>query len=78
MVRSSGPVRVDDSKAGPLIRQRRTELGITQAGLGEAVGVSRQTVIAMETGDYAPSVFLAVRVARALDTTVEELWGTSV
>lgn len=39
------------------------------------VGVSRQTVITMETGDYAPSVYLALRVARTLGTTVEALWG---
>jgi len=37
--------------------------------------VSRQTIIAMETGDYAPSVYLAVKVARALGVSVESLWG---
>jgi putative transcriptional regulator len=31
----------------------------------------------METGDYAPSVFLALKVARVLDTSVEALWGSS-
>ncbi len=78
MARAGGPVRADNSTAGSLIRERRTQLGITQAGLGEQVGVSRQTVISMETGDYAPSVFLALRVARALATSVEDLWGSSV
>ncbi|GAA1605883.1 hypothetical protein GCM10009828_036310 [Actinoplanes couchii] len=39
------------------------------------IGVSRQTVIAMESGDYAPSVYLALKVARVLTSTVEELWG---
>jgi putative transcriptional regulator len=48
---------------------------MTQQGLAAAVAVSRQTIIAMETGDYAPSVYLAIKVARALDTTVERLWG---
>jgi len=43
--------------------------------LAEAVGVSRQTVIAIEQGDYAPSVFLALRLARVLTTTVEDLFG---
>jgi putative transcriptional regulator len=37
--------------------------------------VSRQTIIAMETGDYAPSVYLAIKIARALGTSVESLWG---
>ena len=73
--RPSGPVRIEGGTAGALIRARRTELGITQNTLAETLDVSRQTVIAMESGDYAPSVFLAVRVARALDTTVETLWG---
>jgi putative transcriptional regulator len=50
-------------------------MGLTQVDLAEAVGVSRQTVITLETGDYAPSVYLALRVARTLGTTVEALWG---
>ena len=48
---------------------------MTQAELAEAVDVSRQTIIAVERGDYAPSVFLALRIARALDTTVEQLFS---
>ena len=36
--------------------------------------MSRQTVVAVEKGDYAPSVYLAVRIARALASTVEELF----
>lgn len=75
--RTSGPVRGEDSSAGLVVRKRRTELRITQAALGEAVGVSRQTVISIETGDYAPSVFCALRVARVLGVTVEDLWGAS-
>ena len=78
MARPSGPVRVDDSPAGALVKQRRSEATMTQARLADLAGVSRKTVNAMETGDYAPSVFLAIRVARALDCTVEDLWGSSV
>lgn len=48
---------------------------MTQQQLAVAVQVSRQTIIAMETGDYAPSVYLAIKVARTLGTTVEQLWG---
>ncbi|WP_454085112.1 helix-turn-helix transcriptional regulator [Georgenia sp. Marseille-Q6866] len=57
------------------VRRRRREQRLTQAELATAVGVSRQTVIAVEQGDYAPSVHLALRVARALGSTVEELFG---
>ena len=56
------------------MRQRRRIVELTQAELATAVGVSRQTIISIEGGDYAPSVFLALRVARALDTTVEDLF----
>lgn len=74
--RLGGPVRpAAGSDDGARIRSRRTSLGITQANLGDVVGVSRQTIISMETGDYAPSVYLALRVATALDTTVEALWS---
>ena len=78
MVRTGGPVRAETAGAGPVIRARRTALGITQQQLAVAIDVSRQTVIAMETGDYAPSVFLALRTARALNASVEDLWGASV
>jgi putative transcriptional regulator len=72
-----GVVRAErpDGAAGARVRARRQGLGITQAELARQVGVSRQTVITLETGDYAPSVFLALRVARSLSTSVEELWG---
>ena len=76
MVRASGPVRPDTVGYGVLIRARRNELKLTQQDMATAVDVSRQTVIAMETGDYAPSVFLALKVARTLDTSVEALWGS--
>jgi putative transcriptional regulator len=70
-------VRADqpDGLAGGRVRARRKELGITQVDLARRVGVSRQTVITLETGDYAPSVYLALRVARTLETDVEALWG---
>ncbi len=48
---------------------------LTQADLAKAIEVSRQTVISIEGGDYAPSVYLALKLAAALDTTVEDLFG---
>lgn len=75
----SGPVRAgeNDGAAGARIRGIRREIGLTQQDLADTVQVSRQTIIAMERGDYAPSVYLAIKVAGALDATVEQLWGAS-
>ncbi|MEZ6014702.1 MAG: helix-turn-helix transcriptional regulator [Planctomycetota bacterium] len=79
MARQGGLVRshAGDGSAGERIRARRRELGQTQADLADAVAVSRQTIISMETGDYAPSVYLALKVAGALQSSVESLWGPS-
>lgn len=49
---------------------------MTQAELAEQVGVTRQTVVAVEAGDYAPSVYLALAIARSLGGTVEGLFGS--
>jgi putative transcriptional regulator len=57
------------------VRVARTALGITQADLACEVGVTRQTVIAVEAGDYAPSVYLALAIAGHLGGTVEQLFG---
>ena len=56
------------------VRIARTAAGLRQADLASAVGVSRQTVISLERGDYAPSVYLAIRIAHALNSTVEALF----
>ena len=52
----------------------RTSQGITQESLAEAVHVSRQTIIAIEKGNYTPSVALALRIAVYFKTTVEKLF----
>lgn len=64
----------DAATAVPTLKARRKAVHLTQAQLALAVGVSRQTIIAIERGDYAPSVYLALRVARQLATTVEDLF----
>lgn len=56
------------------VRVRRRELGLTQAELAGTVGVSRQTVISIEQGDYSPSVYLGLDIAKALGSTVEALF----
>jgi putative transcriptional regulator len=57
------------------VRVARTALGMTQADLAGEVGVTRQTVVAVEAGDYAPSVYLAMAIAGRLGGTVEQLFG---
>ena len=47
---------------------------MTQQDLADRVGVTRQTVLSIEKGHHNPSVELALRLARALGTTVEELF----
>jgi len=56
------------------VREQRRDRRITQAELAAAVGVSRQTIISIERGEHAPSVYLALRIARELATTVEILF----
>lgn len=57
------------------LKQVRRSAGLTQAQLAQLTGVSRQTIIATERGDYAPSVYLALRIAQALGTTVEDIFS---
>lgn len=57
------------------LKQVRKASGLTQAQLAQLTGVSRQTIIATEKGDYAPSVYLAIRISRTLNTTVEEIFS---
>lgn len=64
-----------DVQAGPVrVKESRKIAGFTQAQLAEHVGVSRQTIISIERGDYAPSVYLALRIAATLKSTVEQLF----
>ena len=49
--------------------------GITQAELGEAIGVTRQTIIAIEQGRYSPSLESAFRIARVFGVGVEEVFS---
>ncbi len=56
------------------VRELRGDRGLSQQALGDAVGVSRQTINAIETGRYDPSLTLAVHLARYFGTTVEEVF----
>lgn len=56
------------------VRALRTERGLSQQALATAMGVSRQTINAIETGRYDPSLRLAVHLARYFDQPVEEVF----
>jgi putative transcriptional regulator len=56
------------------VRELRQAAGLSQAVLGAALGVSRQTINAIETGRYDPSLTLAINLARYFDRTVEEVF----
>jgi putative molybdopterin biosynthesis protein len=54
------------------LRQKR---GLSAPDLAKLVGVSRQTIYAMEAGSYVPNTALALKLARALDTRVEDVFA---
>jgi putative transcriptional regulator len=56
------------------IRELRTARGVTQAELATAVGVTRQTIIAIEQGRYSPSLEMAFLIARALGARLDEVF----
>jgi transcriptional regulator with XRE-family HTH domain len=63
------------AKRHSTVKEQRLLSGLTQAELAARAGVSRQLVAAVETGHNAPSVDAALRLAGALETTVEELFA---
>ncbi|KUH34761.1 XRE family transcriptional regulator [Thermococcus celericrescens] len=56
------------------IKEFRARYNLTQAELAKMVGVRRETIVFLEKGKYNPSLKLAYKIARALNTTVEELF----
>ncbi|MBN3723361.1 helix-turn-helix transcriptional regulator [Burkholderia sp. Ac-20379] len=56
------------------IRELRSTHGMSQSGLAEALGVSRQTVNAIENGRYDPSLPLAFAIARAFGLRIEDIF----
>ena len=57
------------------VRKQRTQREMSQGDLAEALGVSRQTVISIESGRYLPSLPLAFAIARFFDMTVDKMFG---
>jgi putative transcriptional regulator len=56
------------------IYELRTKAGLTQEELAGEVGVTRQTIIAVEKGNYTPSVLLALRLAKVFKQPVEKVF----
>ncbi|MGN6792743.1 MAG: helix-turn-helix transcriptional regulator [Streptosporangiaceae bacterium] len=56
------------------VREQRTQLGLSQAEVAAALGVSRQTVISIENGRYLPSLPLAFRISRFFDVPVDKMF----
>jgi len=56
------------------VRDLREIRGLSQAALGGALGVSRQTINSIETGKYDPSLPLAFAISRFFDRTIEEVF----
>ncbi|AAM32591.1 helix-turn-helix transcriptional regulator [Methanosarcina mazei] len=56
------------------IKELRARHDLTQEALANLVGVRRETIVFLEKGKYNPSLKLACRIARSLDTTIDELF----
>ena len=66
-----------EDKLNSRMREIRARHRITQADLANKVGVSRQTIVAIEKGDYNPSVALALRIASVFEASLEEVFWLS-
>lgn len=58
------------------LKSARAALDMSQQALADAVSVSRQTVNAIESGDYNPSIKLCIAICRTLGKTLDELFWT--
>ena len=59
------------------LKSARAALDLSQEQLAKKVGVSRQTINAIEKGDYNPTINLCIAICKALDRTLDELfWET--
>ena len=56
------------------IKQLRKEAGLRQEDMANALGVSRQTIIAIENSKYNPTLELAMKIAKLLQRSVEEIF----
>ena len=59
------------------VSELRLQTGVTQEELASRVGVSRQTIIALEKGNYTPSILLALKIASFFKVSVEKIFSIS-
>ena len=57
------------------LKEYRAKIKVNQTEMGNLVGVSRQTISLIERGDYSPSVTLALKIAKVLNVSVEEIFS---
>lgn len=60
------------------LKSARVAKDMSQQALAEAVGVSRQTINAIEKGDYNPTIKLCLAICRVLDRTLDELFWEEI
>ena len=56
------------------MKKARSEKGLSQQGLADALGVSRQTINAIEKGDYNPTIRLCIGICKVLGLTLNDLF----
>jgi putative transcriptional regulator len=56
------------------VKEMRDRLNYTQQYLADKVDVSRQTIISLENGKYNPSIFLAYKIAKVFNLTIEDIF----
>ena len=56
------------------LKEYRARLGVNQQDFGKMTGVSRQSISLIERGDYSPSVTLALKIAKVLNVSVEDVF----
>ncbi len=57
------------------LKEYRAGIQVNQQEMGQLVGVSRQTISQIERGDYSPSVTLALKIAKVLKVSVEDVFS---
>ena len=57
------------------LKEYRAKIKVNQTEMGNLVGVSRHTISQIERGDYSPSVTLALKIAKVLNVSVEEIFS---
>jgi putative transcriptional regulator len=66
-------VQIDETIHNCVCKIRRDK-NVTQEDLASAVGVTRQTIIAIEKGDYVPSVLLALKISEYFNQPLEDIF----